>query len=72
MLERLSMLLLKGAALGSRSNLKEYVSEKLVDWVNEETRLAEFAVSQPQALLCGFHARAKGPLDVLFKNVTGH
>lgn len=38
-----------GAALGSRSYLEEYVNDKVVDWVNEVKRLAEFAVSQPQA-----------------------
>ena len=43
-----------GAVLGSRSHLEEYVSEKVVDWVNEVTRLAEFAVSLPQACYAAF------------------
>ena len=33
-----------GAALGSRSCLEEYVGEKVEDWVNQVTKLAEFAV----------------------------
>ena len=43
-----------GAALGSRSYLEEYVNDKVVDWVNEVKRLAEFAVSQPQACFAAF------------------
>ena len=38
-----------GAALGSRSYLESYVSGKVEGWVNEITKLAEFAVTQPQA-----------------------
>ena len=57
-----------GAALGSRSHLEEYVNEKMVDWVSEVTRLAEFAVSQPQACNAAFTLR----LNILLKNVTGH
>ena len=38
-----------GAALGSREYLEEYVNEKVSNWVNEVTQLAEFALSQPQA-----------------------
>ena len=34
--------------------LKEYVNDKVVDWVNEDKRLAEFAVSQPQACFAAF------------------
>ena len=33
------------AALGSRSYLEEYVGEKVEDWINQVTRLAEFATS---------------------------
>ena len=55
------------AAVGSRSHLKEYVNEKVVDWVREVTRLTEFT-----GLLCGFHAMAKALLDVLLENVTGN
>ena len=43
-----------GAALGSRSYLEEYVNNKVVDLVNEVKRLAEFAVSQPQACFAAF------------------
>ena len=43
-----------GAALGSRSYLEEYVNDKVVDWVNEVKRLAEFSVSQPQACFAAF------------------
>ena len=43
-----------GAALGSRSHLEEYVNEKVVDWVSEVTKLAELAVSQPQACCVAF------------------
>ena len=43
-----------GAALGSRSYLEECVNDKVVDWVNEVKRLAEFAVSQPQACFAAF------------------
>ena len=35
-----------GAAVGSGSFLEEYVGEKVDEWV---TKLAEFAISQPQA-----------------------
>ena len=38
-----------GAALGSREYMEEYVNEKVSNWVNEVTKLAEFALSQPQA-----------------------
>ena len=43
-----------GAALGSRSFLKEYVGEKVDKWVNEVTKLADFAISQPQASYAAF------------------
>ena len=43
-----------GAALGSKSFLDEYVGEKVEGWVNEVTRLAEFAISQPQAYYAAF------------------
>ena len=38
-----------GEALGSRSFLQEFVGEKVDEWVNEVTKLADFAISQPQA-----------------------
>ena len=43
-----------GAALESRSFLNEYVGEKVDEWVNEVTKLAEFAISQPQASYAAF------------------
>ncbi|KAK3745771.1 hypothetical protein QZH41_004926 [Actinostola sp. cb2023] len=43
-----------GAVVGSRSYLDEYVSKKVENWVNEITKLAEFAVSQPQACYAAF------------------
>ena len=43
-----------GAALGSRSFLEEYVGEKVDKWVNEVTKLADFAISQPQASNAAF------------------
>ena len=38
-----------GAALGSRSHFEEYVGENVEEWVSQVIKLAEFAVSQPQA-----------------------
>ena len=38
-----------GAVLGSASYCEEYTCEKGGDWVGKVTKLAEFAVSQPQA-----------------------
>ena len=43
-----------GAASGLRFFLDEYVGEKVEGWVNEVTRLAEFAISQPQACYAAF------------------
>ena len=43
-----------GTALGSRSYLKEFVGEKVEDWVNQVTKLAVFAISQPQAIYAAF------------------
>ena len=45
-----------GAALGSRSFLEEDVGEKVDEWVNEfeVAKLAEFAISQPQASYVAF------------------
>ena len=42
------------AALGSQEYLKEYVNEKVSNWVNEVTKLAEFAILQPQASLAAY------------------
>ena len=46
-----------GAVLGPRSQLDEYVCEKVVDWVNKVTRLVDFAVSQPWACYCMWLSR---------------
>ena len=43
-----------GAALGSRSYLEEYVGEKVEDWVSQVTKLAKFAISQPQVSYAAF------------------
>ena len=43
-----------GAALGSRLLLEEYVEEKVDEWVNEVTKLADFYISQPQASYVAF------------------
>ena len=59
-----------GAALGSRSYLEEYVNDKVVDWVNEVKRLAEFSVSNFQCR--GLHVWADASLDLFFKNATGY
>ena len=46
-----------GAALGSRSHFEEYVGEKVEEWVSQVIKLAEFAVSQPQAFMFGLRRR---------------
>jgi len=38
-----------GAAIGSRVYVEEYVNDKVTSWISEMTKLAEFAVTQPQA-----------------------
>ena len=43
-----------GAALGSRSYLEQYVNGKVEEWVGQVTKLAEFALSQPQACYAAF------------------
>jgi len=43
-----------GAALRSRSFLVEYVGEKVDEWVNEVTKLADFTITQPQACYATF------------------
>ena len=43
-----------GAVLGSRTHLKEYVNEKVEDWVEQVVKLAEFASSNPQASYAAF------------------
>ena len=43
-----------GAAFGSRSHFEEYVGEKVEEWVSQVIKLAEFAVSQPQASCAAF------------------
>ena len=43
-----------GAAPGSREYLEEYVGSKVEDWVTQVVKLAEFAMSQPQACYAAF------------------
>jgi len=43
-----------GAALGSRSYLEQYVNGKVQEWVEQVTKLTEFALSQPQACYAAF------------------
>ena len=38
-----------GAAIGSQEYVQEYVNDKVANWISEITKLAEFAVTQPQA-----------------------
>ena len=37
------------AAIGSREYVEEYVNDKVANWISEIAKLAEFAVTQPQA-----------------------
>ena len=50
-----------GAVIGSREYLEEYVSEKVTNWVSEITKLAEFALSQPQACYTAYTFGLKHP-----------
>ena len=43
-----------GTVIGSREYLEGHVDEKVTNWVNEIVKLAEFAVSQPQASYAAF------------------
>ena len=43
-----------GAAIGSKEYLEEYVSEKVINWINEIAKLAELALSQPQACYAAY------------------
>ena len=49
-----------GAAIGSREYLEEYVSEKVTNWINDIAKLAEFALSQPQACYAAYKAYTFG------------
>ena len=44
----------RGAALGSRDALEEYVGEKVEEWAVQVTRLAKFATTQPQSSYAAF------------------
>ena len=60
-----------GAALGSRSFLAEYVGEKVDELVNEVTKLADFAISLPQASYASFtFGLSEAPLDIFNENIT--
>ena len=54
-----------GAALGSRTYREEYVNGKVEDCVDQVTKLAEFATSQPPTLLCSLHVCLKTSSDIL-------
>ena len=43
-----------GAARGSKEYLEEYVSEKVINWINEIAKLAELALFQPQACYAAY------------------
>jgi len=51
-----------GAVIGSLEYLEEYVSEKVTNWVSEITKLAEFALSQPQACYTAYTSSSDGPI----------
>ena len=38
-----------GAVIGSREYVEECVNDKVTNWISEVTKLAEFALTQPQA-----------------------
>ena len=40
--------------MGSRSYANEYISEKVETWVSEVTKLAKFALSQPQGCYAAY------------------
>ena len=42
------------AVISSREYLEEYISEKVTNWVGEVTKLAEFALSLPQACYAAY------------------
>ena len=50
-----------GAVIGSREYLEEYVSKKVTNWVSEVTKLAGFALSQPQACYAAYTFGLKHP-----------
>ena len=43
-----------GVALGTTSYLEQYVNGKVEEWVGQVTKLAEFALSQPQVCYATF------------------
>ena len=60
-----------GAAIGSRSYLKEYVGEKVEDWVNQVTKLAEFAGHiTTSGKLCSVYIWATAPMDVFHEDTA--
>jgi len=50
-----------GVALGSRSYLEQYINGKVEEWVGQVTKLAEFALSQPQTCYAAFTFGLKHP-----------
>ena len=59
------------AAIGSRKYLEEYVSEKVTNWINNIAKLAEFALSQPQACYAAYTFGLKHRWTY-FKNFACH
>lgn len=43
-----------GAVIGSQDYLEKFVNDKITNWVNEITQLAEFARAQPQACYAAY------------------
>lgn len=43
-----------GAVLGSTAFLEEYIGDKVDEWIGQVTKLAEFAITQPQACYAAF------------------
>ena len=58
-----------GAALGSREYLEEYVGSKVEDWVSQVVKLAEFAMSQPQACYAAFTFGLRHRWTYLFRTL---
>ena len=61
-----------GAAVGSREYVEEYVNDKVTSWISEITKLAEFAVTQPQASYADIHIWIKTSMDLFPENSARH
>ena len=57
-----------GAVIGSREYLKEYVNEKVTNWVSEVTKLAEFVLSHlTTSVFCCLHIWPETSLDLVYE-----